>query len=156
MVKHFAEKISRLLQAICVMLLIALFFLLLIQVLARFAKIPFMSWTDEIIQLFLGWFTFIGGAFLVYKKEHICISILTENTSGLTKKIIEIFITFLIMVAGAFLVYGGSGLVTQMMGKMSPVLTLPQPIWYLSAPVSGFLIIFFSIANLTQLIKGSN
>ncbi|MEW6660948.1 MAG: TRAP transporter small permease [Bacillota bacterium] len=151
--KRVAEKINQVLEGICMVFLVMLFVLLLSQVLARFAKIPTMSWTDETIQFFLAWFVFLGTAVLVHKAEHISVGLLPDRLTGIMQKLLQVFILIIILVVAGFLIYGGSNLVHQMAGKKSPVLDLPQSFWYLSIPTSGVLIAFFSLAKLVENLK---
>lgn len=151
--KQATEKINQVLEAVCVAFLIALFALLLGQVLARFAEIPTMSWTDETIQFFLAWFVFLGSAVLVYKADHIGVDLLREKLGGTGRKALGVFVLLCILAVGGFLVYGGGNLVLQMAGKRSPVLGLPQALWYLSIPTSGTLIVLFAITKLAEGIK---
>jgi TRAP-type C4-dicarboxylate transport system permease small subunit len=148
--KQISEKINQLLEVVCGVFLIALFFLLLIQVGNRLVKISSLSWIDETIQFLLAWFVFLGSAVLVHKTDHISVDLLAEKLNGTGQKLLRYFVLASILAVGGFMIYCGNNLILQTVGKKSPIFDLPLVFWYLSIPTSGVLIIFFALTKMIQ------
>lgn len=148
-----SKKIGNILEYLCVIFLSILFVLLTLQIAGRFLQINAMTWIDETIQFFLGWFVFTGAALLVQRSSHVSVDLLLQKTSGVTKKLVGLVIQLCIVLIGAFMIYSGYQIVVKMFGKLTPVLELPYSLWYSAIPVSGVLIVFFGLIKVIETIS---
>ncbi len=131
---------------------VILLILIASQVISRYFGIKFLAPPDEIITLIYVWMLFIGSALLVRNADHIKVEMLDRflQERPRIKKgydilvCLLIFIFLVVMVQSSLVLYEHSGT------RSSPMLQLPQRLWYLSLLVSGFLMIFYLF---TRLIK---
>ena len=90
-------------------------------------------------------------AYVVGKRSHLAVTLLSDNLSGPNKRLLEIVIQSLFLVfAALIMVYGGWKAVSVTTGQISPSLSLSMGYVYLSVPVSGFIMFVYSLLNLIQ------
>lgn len=88
------------------------------------------------------------------KKARLAVTVLSEKLTGKKSKILEVVVQSLFLVfAAMIMVYGGWNAVTLTMGQISPSLSIPMGYVYLSVPVSGVLIIIYSLINLIDTLS---
>ena len=77
-----------------------------------------------------------------------------KKLTGKKSKILEVVVQSLFLVfAAMIMVYVGWNAVTLTMGQISPSLSIPMGYVYLSVPVSGVLIIIYSLINLIDTLS---
>ncbi|MBM1106528.1 TRAP transporter small permease [Aurantibacter crassamenti] len=153
------EKTYHLLNKIIETLLVVIFGLLVIdvvwQVVSRYVVGQSSSFTEEFARFALIWLTVLGAAYINGQKEgHLSmdflLSKLTEEKRNGRKKIIQILMA---LFAFIIMIVGGGNLVytTLSLGQVSSALQLPLGIVYAIVPISGIMILFFSIYNIKKL-----
>ncbi len=123
-------------------------------VFVRFVPISSMGWADEIIEFAFAWMVFLGTAVLWGARSHFRVEILPERLAG--KKSGRVLEIFLSLCAFAFLLiftYEG-GLIAIRATDRSPILELPRTLWYMIIPISGAIMIGYTIRDLWLLIRG--
>ncbi len=125
----------------------------LLQVGARyFAGISF-SFTEEYARFSLIWLSLLGGAYLNGRREHLSMDFLYQKLS-VTKKVkalrvieglIGLFALVVLVIGGGNLVY-----ITLHLGQISPALHIPLGYVYAVVPLTGILILLYSIYNITN------
>ncbi len=154
------EKTYQFLIRAIEMLLVVIFALLVVdvvwQVISRYIVGQSSSFTEEFARFALIWLTVLGAAYINGQKEgHLSMDFLLAKLPADRKarrhKIIQIIMA---LFAFIIMIIGGGNLVytTLRLGQMSSALQVPLGFVYLIVPISGILIIFFSIYN----IKKSN
>ena len=105
------------------------------------------------------WVALIGAAYTSGLKRHLAIDLLTMKLKGKSKLINEVCIQLSIAVFSyVVLVHGGIQLATKTlaMGQLTPALGLQMGYIYFCLPISGLLMIFYSLAftyeRLVQLV----
>ncbi len=122
------------------------------QVASRYIMREPSAWTDELAGFLLIWVGLFGGAYATGRKDHLAIDLLPRKLSPGKKKYLDFFINLLI---GAFalivLTIGGIRLVyiTLKLNQTSSALELPLGYVYLVLPLSGILILFYAIMEMT-------
>ena len=92
----------------------------------------------------------LSSAYVVGQKAHLAVTVLSEKLTGKKSKILEVVVQSLFLVfAAMIMVYGGWNAVTLTMGQISPSLSIPMGYVYLSVPVSGVLIIIYSLITVS-------
>ncbi len=121
------------------------------NVLARNLLNTDSSYTMELARYLLIWVGLFGSAYVTGQREHIAIELfpqkLEKKDPGKKKKL-DFILNLLIALFGLFpLVIGGTKLVfiTLKMSQISPTLQIPLGYVYLCLPISGGLIMFYSI-----------
>ncbi len=131
------------------------------QVLSRYIIGRPSTVTDELARYLFMWVALIGAAYTTGQKRHLAIDLLTMKLKGKRKVFNEIFIQIAIAVfAFIVLVYGGSNLAIKTLatGQLTPALGWEMGYIYFCLPISGALMIFYSVAfgleKVQQLISG--
>jgi len=140
-------------------LLIIIFALLvldvLFQVFSRYILGTSFTWTEEFARFSLIWLTILGAAYLNAKREHLSMDFLHQKFSVTNKKkasvLIEIFILLFALIV---MVIGGFNLVytTLHLEQLSGTLRVPLGYVYAIMPISGLLIICFSIYHIFNIL----
>ena len=108
------------------------------------------SYTEELARYLLIWVGLLGAAYATGKKMHLAIDLLPSMVTG-TKAILLNRVIRVIVITFALLgmVIGGSRLVylSFLLGQTSAAMGLPIGYVYLVLPISGVLIIYYSILH---------
>lgn len=140
-------------------LLVVIFGLLVIdvvwQVVSRYLVGQSSSFTEEFARFSLIWLTVLGAAYINGQEEgHLSMDYLLNKLPAKKRKgrqkIIQIFMAVFALIV---MVIGGGNLVytTLSLGQTSSALHLPLGYVYAIVPLSGLLIIYFSIYNIKKL-----
>lgn len=126
------------------------------QVFSRFVLQNPSSFTEELARYMLIWIGILGAAYVAGQKLHLAIDLLSTKLSGKSKSVLEIFIQLCIFVFSFFvMVIGGIRLVyiTLQLNQISAALQLPLGYVYLVLPISGILMMFYSICFIVDEVK---
>ena len=142
------NKVYRIMEII----LVSIFGLLVIdvlgQVFSRYILNTSFAFTEELARFSSIWLSVLGAAYLNGKREHLSMDFLYQKFSGSTKKKVLLFIELCIFLfALIVMVIGGFNLVytTLHLGQLSGTLRIPLGYIYAILPVSGLLIMLFSV-----------
>lgn len=150
-VKRFVD---RCLEFITVTLFLVMVAVTTWQVISRYILNDPSSLTEEFVRFSLIWLSMLSAAYVVGKKSHIAITLLSDRLNYGKKLVLDIIIQTSFLVFGAMImVYGGIRAVSISMAQISPSLNIPMGLVYLSLPVSGILIILYSTVNIITLLK---
>ena len=125
------------------------------QIFTRFILNDPSIYSEEIAGFLLIWIGLLGSTYALLKKSHIGIDIVTKNFRGRKKTLSEVFISsVIILFALSVLVSGGFRLVyfTYSLNQISPALGIKMAYVYCVVPVSGIIMIIFSIAFIKKSI----
>lgn len=153
------EKTFQLLNKIIEMLLVVIFGLLVIdvvwQVISRYVVGQSSSFTEEFARFSLIWLTVLGAAYINGSKEgHLSMDFLLSKLPKKKKvkrqKVIQVLMALFALI---IMVLGGGNLVyiTLSLGQISSALQIPLGFIYAIVPISGLIIMFFSIYNYKKL-----
>jgi len=158
-IKKIELTLYEVLSSFVLIALVVLLLLITFQIISRYFKLQYLAPPDEIITLVYIWMLFIGAAILVRNMNHISIGLL-DNFLKDRPKLKSIYnavvcllmiIFLLVMIKSSLVLYVKSGT------RASPMLQWPQRIWYISMPISGFLMAFYLIVhffrNIYELLK---
>ena len=153
-----ATRADRTLEAVLRWMSIVSMFVLVVLVCAlvlfRFFPIVSLGWADEIVELAFAWMVFIGTAAVWRTNEHITIDFIPQALAGTQAgRVLEVVINLLILGFLAVFTWQGWFLTLQSSSNTSPMLTLPKPLWYAVIPVSGFLMIVYTVSRLWRAIR---
>ncbi|WP_256209605.1 TRAP transporter small permease, partial [Basfia succiniciproducens] len=118
------------------------------QVFSRYVlQIP-STITDEIARFSMIWVGLLGAAYTVGLQKHLSIDLFTHNLTPRNKAFSNLFINFCIMgFSLGVMIFGGLTLVSNVYasGQLSPSMQIPMAYIYLALPLSGLLMLFYSI-----------
>lgn len=150
-VKNVLDKI---ISTVCVVFFIAMVLLTTYQVITRyFFKSP--SSVSEVLTRYLFvWLILLSATYVFGQRDHICINALKNKFDGLSLKIVNIFGECVVIVFSALvLIYGGASITSINMVQYDSILRIPTGLVYSIIPVSGVLIVFYSILNIIKYAK---
>jgi TRAP-type transport system small permease protein len=152
-VKTLEKGFNKVIRVLLVTLFSIITLLAVVQVVTRFAGIS-MSWIDEAMRFLFIWFAFIGSAYAIREKKHIVVDLLSESISKKLIRVLDILV-HLIMLSFIFVLIKYGYEVANVMGiQKSSSMRIPMFYVFLAIPVSGILMLFYTILNIVDLIRG--
>lgn len=145
--------IDQILSRVLVVIMAVMVVNVLWQVFTRFVLKSPSSFTDELSRYLLIWVGLLGASYATGKKLHLSIDILPNKSTPDTQKKLYIIINIIVAAFAFFIMtIGGFNLVyiTYSLDQYSAALEISLAIIYLVIPISGVLIIFYSILNLFE------
>ncbi len=123
-------------------------------VLFRFLPIFSMGWTDEIVELLFAWMVFIGAAELCRQRKHFIVDLIPNMLAGTRAgHVLDIVIQLLALAFLLVFTYEGALVAIQATDR-SPVFEDPKTLWYMSIPISGIIMVGYTIRDLWVLFRG--
>ena len=150
--------VDKMLEKLLIFLMSILVIDVLWQVTSRYILSSPSSFTDELAGFLLIWVSLFGAAYVTGRKEHLAIDILLQKTRESRRRNLELTIHLLIFIFALFVMFiGGLWLVYTrfILNVQSAALQLPLGYVYLALPLSGSLIMYYSIYHISQL-KNAN
>ncbi|MEP0235787.1 MAG: TRAP transporter small permease [Roseobacter sp.] len=148
------DRISgQILRAIPITCLALLFAFLFVNVVARTFQLAGFSWFDEIVRGLFAWMVFVGAAALWREKDHFQVDWLPAALPPLANRGLRIVTSVLaICFLGVMTKYGFD--LTLKAKALTPILKLPTSLFYVVIPISGGVMLIYSIADLIRLLSG--
>ena len=139
------------LEKVLIVLMAVLVIDVLWQVFSRYLLSSPSSFTDEMAGFLLIWVGLLGAAYVSGRNEHLAIDLLIQKSSPKRRVLLEKIISLLeVLFAITVLIIGGTWLTYTRfaLNVRSAALDLPLGYVYLVLPLSGLLILFFSMGDL--------
>lgn len=143
--------IGRVLRAIPIACFAALFALLFVNVVARTFQLAGFAWFDEIVQALFAWMVFSGSAALWREHGHFQVTWLESVLPPTPARMLKIVVTLLGLSFLAAMTWYGASLAMRATA-VTPILSLPTSYLYAAIPVSGAVMVAYSLADLFQLL----
>ena len=155
---NMIDSINKLLGKVIIFLSSTMFGVMVLvavwQVVSRYILNSPTTFSEEFLRYSLIWVTMIGGAYVFHLKKHIAIEMFVERFSkGIQKRIRQLALLFLVLFSLIVMVYGGIQIVSLTMSQQTVSLGIPMGYVYLSLPISGALITWFTVV---ELVTGKN
>ncbi|MEM6643183.1 MAG: TRAP transporter small permease [Bacteroidota bacterium] len=153
------EKINKVLEKLLAVLLGVMVVNVLWQVASRYILGSPSIFTDELARYLLIWLGLIGAAYGTGRGLHVSIDLLKQKLTSRQQYFqFKIISVLMFLFALAVLVLGGTRmvLISFELGQTSSAMHLPIGFVYLALPISGVLICYYTIHNLTQKQHGAN
>lgn len=125
----------------------------LVQVIARYIFSNPPSFTEEFARFSLIWLSVLGLAYLSGQREHLTMDYFYKKVTDKKRYALMVVIeSLIILFAITVMVFGGGNLVyiTISLGQLSSALQVSLGYVYMVVPISGGLIIFYSIFNIAN------
>ena len=154
----YARKIlDRIVGAICCLILGGMVLVLTWQVFSRYALNAPSTYSEEILRYGMIWSSLLGAAFACGRQSHMAIYLLRDMMSGRLRTMLNLLtpVAF-ILFSGAVLIAGGLRAVDVAQSQTSPVMQIPMVWVYVAMPVSGALIVIYSVMELIETFYGKN
>lgn len=150
--RRLKQRIDRATEIGLVTLMALLVVDVLWQVASRYIVRDPSSFTDELARYLLIWVALVGAAYTTGKNMHLAIDIVPSKLQGAKATLLHRGIYLLVLAfAVLVMVVGGIRLVyiSFALGQLAPALQISLAYVYLSLPLSGLLISFYSVYEMT-------
>ena len=153
--KRMDGIISKVLKGITITCLVFLTLLVSANIFVRFFPVASLHWFDEIIELLYAYLVFYGAAALWISREHFGVGnwietrIRTEKMRTAYRMIIQVLILAFVVI---FFYY--SLRLTLLARDVTNVFAIPKRVLYSCLPVSGILMIVYSVRNVAVEVIG--
>lgn len=154
--KVLLNLVNQILSRLIIVLSSLLVICVVWQVLSRYVLTSPSTATDEMARFLFMWVGLLAAAYGVNVKSHLAIDLLTMNLTGKRKAFSDLIIEIAIALFSAVaMVYGGIGLVAKTLetGQISPAMGLEMGYIYLCLPISGAVILFYSVIAIWEKIN---
>jgi TRAP-type transport system small permease protein len=122
-------------------------------VLVRFLPVIPLDWSDEIVELAFAWMVFLGTAALWRSHDHITIDFIPQALAGTwAGRSLGVLLDLLSLSFLAVFTWQGWRLTIQA-GDTSPMLALPRQLWYAAMPVSGVIMMGYTVSCLLRVLR---
>lgn len=142
------DKLLKFLMTFCLAMMVIV---VTWQVVSRYALGDPSAWTEEVARMLLIWVGLLGGAYAYRVKAHLGLDLLRQRVGTVGKRRLSVIADICCgMFALAVLVIGG-GLLVQLTWELrqtTAALGIPMAWVYVVLPLSGVLIVYFSIDSL--------
>jgi TRAP-type C4-dicarboxylate transport system permease small subunit len=133
--------------------LVGLLVIIAAVVFIRFVPFTSMGWTDEIVEFAFAWMVFLCSAELWRKRTHFRVEVITDWLDGSKAgRVLEIFLSFFSLVFLLVFTYQGALLAMRATDR-SPIFELPRTLWYMVIPISGVIMIGYTVRDLLGLFR---
>jgi TRAP-type C4-dicarboxylate transport system permease small subunit len=151
--KKIYDRINGLIEKLLVGIFALLVLDVLWQVFGRYVLNQSFSFTEEFARFALIWLAVLGAAYLNGRREHLAMDfLLNKLTEERQQERLQVIESLMLVFALVVMVVGGGNLVytTLRLGQTSAAMHIPLGFVYAIVPISGLLIMFFSICNIAH------
>lgn len=150
------RSVDRILGTALVVLMAVMVLNVLWQVTSRYLVGRPSAFTDELARYLLIWVGLLGGAYATGQRLHLAIDLVPRRAGPVGQHRLSLIInSVVILFATAVMVIGGTNLVyiTLYLKQNSPALGVPLGYVYAALPLSGLLIVYYSVRNLLERVR---
>lgn len=155
--QSLTQKITKTLELVLIVLMGGMVADVTWQIITRFILKNPSSYTEELAGFLLIWIGLLGASYALYTRAHLGIDILTAKLQGRRKQISELLIYFIVFLFALFVpVWGGAKLVhiTYALKQISPAMGIPMSYVYTVLPLSGLLMMYYSLVFMIHALRG--
>lgn len=121
---------------------------LLAGVFFRYVMQDSLTWSDEVAMFCFSWATLLAAALLVREGGHVRVEFIEAVLPWPLVRALRILIALAIFATGLYMTWSGWNYMELTEGELSAAIRYPAPWRNASLPVSGVLIMIFSISHL--------
>ena len=121
-------------------------------VFVRWFPLAQLSWSDEVIEWAFAWMVFIGAAALWRNHEHFYVDFIKSKLQIQPIGVYHLLLVEAISIIFLSLFLYYSILFTSKACSTSPLLRFPKSFWYVCMPISGVIMIGYSVRDIAHLI----
>ena len=155
MLKRIDKVVFSVLKIATIISFICLTILVTANVFVRFVPVMSLHWFDEIVELFFAYLVFYGSAALWISREHFSVGdwIGKRMKSNMAHRTYRMFLELLALLFVAVFFYYSLRL-TILAQDVTNVFAFPKRVLYSCLPVSGVIMIAYSVRNIIVEILG--
>ncbi len=142
---RLVDLIRAIVRTVVLLQAAAIFVIIVVTVVSRYVFNFVLSWSEEVPRYLLIWISFLGAAVSVDLKDHIAFDYFLKRFRGRLRALIALVINAAIFFFGWIMFWFGIQFVQDFGSDLMESIPFTN-IWYYTAmPVSGFLIMLFSL-----------
>ena len=108
--------------------------------------------SEELLTYSFTWMALLSSALVFGKRDHMRMGFLADKITGTPRKVLEIISECLILLlAAVVMLYGGVSIMKLTMTQVTASLGIPMGTVYTVLPLSGALIVVYSVLNIIDL-----
>ena len=143
------------LSSACAVIFAAMVVIGTYQIVTRFIFKNPSTVSEELLTYSFTWMALLARALVFGKRDHMRMGFVADKLGKGGQKVLNIFSELLIMLlAGSVMIYGGVTIIDLTMTQSTASLGIPMGVVYTIIPLSGCLIVLYSILNIIDLIAG--
>lgn len=140
------------LRWISIFCLAGILVLIFVNVVARTFQLAGFAWFDEVVQGLFAWMVFVGAAALWREHDHFQVLWLPEALPPRAARILRAIVAALGLCFLIAMTWYGASL-TLRARALTPILDLPTSLFYAAIPISGAVMIVYTLADLFRLLS---
>lgn len=151
------KNIDTALSSVCIFLFAVMVVVGTYQIVTRFVFNRPSTISEELLTYTFAWMAMLASSYVFGKRDHMKMSFLVDKLPAEKRRILDIVIEgLLVLFAAAVLIYGGFTIMNLTMTQKTASLGISMGIVYAVMPLSGILITFYGILNITDLYTGNS
>lgn len=147
----FDRYLIMVLRTICVVCFVLLMLLLSGNIFVRFVPIAAFYWFDEVVEWLFAWMVFFGAAALWARDEHFKLEWISKKLYGTTTGHLLAFFLEVLSLFFLLIFFYQSYRLTMLAKDWTPVFNVSRRWLYCCMPISGAIMVGYSIKNLIRL-----
>lgn len=153
----FRKCINLILSSACAFIFAAMVVIGTYQIITRFIFNNPSTISEELLTYSFTWMALLATAYVFGKRDHMRMGFLADKFNLACQKVLQIVSELLVMLlALAVMVYGGFTIMQLTMTQSTASLGIPMGVVYMIIPISGILIVIYSIMNIIDLATGQS
>ena len=145
--KLFFRVLDRVLETMLFLALAFMCGIVATNVFCRFVLNFSLSWGDELAQILLVWFTFLGAAVGVRDKVHYKFDYLVRAMPGRSKKYLILFSELAVILTSVGLLYWSTKVTISIRHWIMPATEISRALVYGACPVGTFFLLIYALRN---------
>lgn len=147
--------IDVILSSACAVIFAAMVVIGTYQIVTRFIFKNPSTVSEELLTYSFTWMALLASAYVFGKRDHMRMGFMADKLGKGGQRILNIISEILILIlAGSVMIYGGVTIMDLTMTQSTASLGIPMGVVYTIIPLSGALIVIYSILNMIDLIAG--
>ena len=148
----FRHGLDTVLSWVCALLFAAMVVVGTYQIVTRYFFGRPSTVSEELLTYSFTWMALLSSALVFGKRDHMRMGFLADKITGTPRKVLEIISECLVLLlAAVVLLYGG----VSIMNQVTASLGIPMGTVYTVLPLSGALIVVYSVLNIIDLATDS-
>ena len=147
------EIMDKVVDVLVVFLFLIIFASVLLQIFLRYLLNFPLTWSEELSRYLFIMVCFLGWTLATRNKSHIKINFILDALPQKIRFTVKIFVQMLVLVFAAALVYLGSRMTYRSIDVPSITLFFGFAYIYAFVPISGAIILFYTILETIDLLK---
>lgn len=153
--KTVRQVLNKILETVCVVLFICMVLLTTYQVVVRYFFRSPSSISETLTRYAFVWLILLSATYIFGTREHIAITFVKDKLTGSAAKFVSILNECItIFFAVIIMVYGGAIISHINLLQYDSILRIPTGTIYAVIPISGVMIIFYSVCNILEDLNG--